>query len=437
MNKQSEYTKLFDVTAERGVIGACLMNPAALTQIAATLTPADFHQEDYQAAYRSMLALADRQTPIDVVTLANELQRTGIQVNIMDLQSLAFDVPSALYVDHYAKIVAEKATLRRLLTAAQQIAQMAFDDGITPSDALDKAEQALFAVTQAKRSGNMEHIAGPLKRMVDELDKPLQAGIETGYSMLDRVLGGLQPSDLIILAARPGMGKSSLALGIADNAAKRGKNVVIFSLEMSKEQFAQRLTAMRTSIDSHRIRLKKVHDEEWSRILDEVNDLSQREIHIDDTAAQSVDALRREARRLHMRKPLDLVVIDYMQLMSGKGDKREQEIAYISRSLKAMAKELNVPVLALSQLNRGVESRADKRPMLSDLRESGSLEQDADAVLFIYREDYYQEDTDRQNIADIIIAKHRHGSTGTVSLFFRKELTLFRELEIQRTELDY
>lgn len=437
MSKPSEYTKLFDITAERGVIGACLMDPYALTKIAATLVPADFHQEDYQAAYASMLALADRQTPIDFVTLLDELQRAGKQVNVADLQAIAFDVPSALYVEHYAKIVAERATMRRLLAAAQEIAKTAFADGITAADALDKAEQSLLAISQAKRAGSMEHIAGPLKRMVDNLDAPSQDGISTGYTMLDRVLGGLQRSDLVILAARPGMGKSSLALGIADNASRRGANVVIFSLEMSKDQFVQRLTSMRSGIDSHRIRMKNLHDDEWPIILETVNELTNQPIHIDDTAAQSVDAIRREARRLHMINPLDLVVVDYMQLMAGKGDNREQEIANISRNLKAMAKELNVPVLALSQLNRGVESRADKRPMLSDLRESGSIEQDADAVLFIYREDYYQEDTDRQNIADVIIAKHRHGGTGTVSLFFRKELTLFRDLELKRTDLDY
>ena len=436
MSKPSEYTKLFDISAERGVIGACLMNPNALTQIATTLEPSDFHQEDYQAAYKAMLALADTQTPIDFVTLTNELQRTGMQVNTADLQLIAFDVPSALYVEHYAKIVSEKATLRRLLAAAQEIAKTAFADGATASDALDKAEQSIFAVAHGKQQNSTEHIAGPLRRMVDNLDTPKANGIKTGYSMIDRMLGGFQKSDLIILAARPGMGKSALALGIADNSTRTGANVAIFSLEMSKEQFTQRLTSMRTGIDSHRLRMKDLHDDEWPILMEAVNDISRQSLTINDTAAQSVDAIRREARRLHTRQPLDLIIIDYMQLVTGKGDNREQEIAYISRSLKAMAKELNVPVLALSQLNRGVESRADKRPMQSDLRESGSIEQDADVILFIYREDYYNEDTERQNVADVIIAKHRHGSTGTVSLFFRKELTLFRDLELHRTELN-
>jgi replicative DNA helicase len=286
--------------------------------------------------------------------------------------------------------------------------------------------------------------------VVDRIDfltrnKDTLMGVPTGFTMLDRLLGGMQKSDLIILAARPAMGKTSLAINVAQNAAKRyNARVAIFSLEMSNEQLAQRLLSMETGIDSHRLRLGQLHEEEWPILLEAANVLAGTNIFIDDTPAASVNEIRTKCRRLYAEHGLDMVLIDYMQLMSGQGgsgggrnENRQQEISYISRSLKALARELNVPVIALSQLSRAVESRSDKRPMLSDLRESGSIEQDADVVLFIYRDDYYNEDSEQQNIADVIVAKHRHGSTGTVSLYFRKELTQFRDLEIQRTELDY
>lgn len=444
MNKQSEFTKLIDIQAERAVLGACMMDPGAMTRISATLVPADFYRDANRFLFEAMQALADSQKPIDMVTLMDELNRRGkvdIVGGIAEIQALAFETPSALYVEHYAEIVADKATIRRLSAAAGEIAKTAFKDDMTAQQAIDEAERILLAVTAGKRARTMEHISRPLQRVIDGLDLPtdgLNSGIPTGFSMLDRLLGGFQRSDLIICAARPGMGKSSFALSVADYAARRhGAKIAIFSLEMSKEQLVQRLLSMRTGIDSHRIRMRNVKaEDEWAMIVEVANEIRQTFVHIDDTAGQSVDAVRREARRMHAEGGLDMIVIDYMQLMTGTGQNREQEISYISRNLKAMAKELNVPVFVLSQLSRAVENRADKRPMLSDLRESGSQEQDADAVLFIYREDYYDEDTDRQNIADIILAKHRHGATGTVSLFFRKELTQFRDLEVERTDLN-
>lgn len=444
MNKQSEFTKLIDIQAERAVLGACMMDPGAMTRISATLVPADFYREANRYMFEAMQALADSQKPVDMVTLMDELTRRGkvdIVGGIAEVQALAFEVPSALYVEHYAQIVADKATIRRLSVAAGEIAKTAFKDDMTAQQAIDEAERILLTVTAGKRARTMEHISRPLQRVIDNLDTMadgLDAGIPTGFSMLDRLLGGFQRSDLIICAARPGMGKSSFALSVADYAARRhNAKIAIFSLEMSKEQLVQRLLSMRTGIDSHRIRMRNVKaEDEWAKIVEVANEIRQTFVHIDDTAGQSVDAVRREARRMYAEGGLDMIVIDYMQLMTGTGQNREQEISYISRNLKAMAKELNVPVFVLSQLSRAVENRADKRPMLSDLRESGSQEQDADAVLFIYREDYYDEDTDRQNIADIILAKHRHGATGTVSLFFRKELTQFRDLEVERTDLN-
>lgn len=443
MNKQSEFTKLIDIQAERAVIGACMMDPTAMTRIAATLLPTDFYRDANRHLFEAMQTLADAQKPIDPVTLMDELTRRGkvdVVGGLPEIQAIAFEVPSAMYVEHYAHIVADRAIMRRLSGAAGEIAKTAFKDDMTAQAAIDEAERILLAVTVGKRSRTMEHISRPLQRVIDGLDMAmdgLSAGIPTGFSMLDRLLGGFQRSDLIICAARPGIGKSSFALSIADFAARRhGAKIAIFSLEMSKEQLVQRLLSMRTGIDSHRIRMRQIHDDEWTTIMEVANEIRQTFVHIDDTAGQSVDAVRREARRMYAEGSLDMIVIDYMQLLTGTGQNREQEISYISRNLKAMAKELNVPVLALSQLSRAVESRADKRPMLSDLRESGSQEQDADAVLFIYRDDYYHEDSDRPNIADIILAKHRHGATGTVSLFFRKELTQFRDLEIDRTDLN-
>ena len=314
---------------------------------------------------------------------------------------------------------------------------------------VDRAEQIIFGISESRIHRDLTPIRAIMSRVVDRIDflsrnQDTLMGVPTGFTLLDRVLGGLQKSDLVILAARPAMGTTSFCLSIAQNAAKRhGTRVAFFSLEMSNDQLVQRLLAMETGIDSHRLRLGNIHEEEWPIVLEAANMLANTHIFIDDTPAASVNDIRTKARRLYAEDGIDLIIIDYMQLMTGqsggngRNENRQQEISYISRSLKTLARELNVPVIALSQLSRAVESRSDKRPMLSDLRESGSIEQDADVVLFIYREDYYIEDTDRQNIADILVTKHRHGATGTVSLYFRKELTQFRDLEIQRTELDY
>jgi replicative DNA helicase len=437
------YTKLFDITAERAVLGACMMDATAITRISTALAAGDFYREQHRYIYEALQALADSQQPCDPVTLSAELTRRG-KVDIVggmpELAMIAIETPSAMHVEHYASIVADKATIRRLSIAAGEIAKVAFRDDQTAQGALDEAERLLFAVTSGKQQVSMEHIARPLQRVVDVLDLAMDgmsAGVPSGFVAIDQMLGGFQRSDLIICAARPAMGKSALMLSIADYAARKaGAKVAIFSLEMSKDQLVQRLLSMRTGIDSHRIRMRKIHDDEWGKIMEISNEIRQVGLYIDDTPALSIEAIQRTARRMHAEGGLDMIVVDYLQLMTGKGQNREQEIASISRGLKAMARELNVPVLALSQLSRKVEERADKRPMLSDLRESGSLEQDTDVVMFIYREDYYVEETDRQNIADIIVAKHRHGATGTVSLFFRKELTQFRDLEITRTPLD-
>ena len=350
-------------------------------------------------------------------------------------------------MDHYGRIVERTAVLRRLISAAGKIAELAYDESQEVDQVVDRAEQIIFGVSESRIHRDLTPVRAIMSDVVDRIDflsqnRDTLMGVPTGFTFLDKLLGGFQKSDLVILAARPAMGKTSFALSVAQNAARQyNARVAVFSLEMSNEQLVQRLLSMETGVDSHRLRMGDVFEEEWPMLLEAANVLSATNVFIDDTPAASVTEIRTKARRLYAEHGLDMIIIDYMQLMSGqsnsRNENRQQEISFISRSLKGLARELNVPVIALSQLSRAVESRSDKRPMLSDLRESGSIEQDADVVLFIYREDYYVPDTDRQNIADVIIAKHRHGSTGTVSLFFKKELTQFRDLEIQRTELDY
>lgn len=440
-----------NLEAERAVLGSLMIDPDAIIKVASFLRPEDFYRERHAWLYEAMIALNERREPLDFVTIVDEMERRQQLEEIGGpafLTDLITNTPTALFVDHYARIVERTAVLRRLIGAAGRIAELAYDESQDVDDVVDRAEQIILGVSESRIHRDLTPIRAIMNTVVDRIDflarnQGTLMGVPTGFTMLDRLLGGLQKSDLVILAGRPGMGKSSFAISMAQNAAKHfNARVALFSLEMSSDQQVQRLLSMETGIDSHRLRLGAVQEDEWPILLEAANLLSNTNIFIDDTPAASVVEIRTKSRRLYAEHGLDMILIDYMQLMTGQGgmgrnDNRQQEISYISRSLKALARELNVPVLALSQLSRAVESRADKRPMLSDLRESGSIEQDADVVLFIYREDYYIEDTDRQNIADVLVAKHRHGATGTVSLYFRKELTQFRDLEVQRTELDY
>lgn len=440
-----------NIEAERAVLGALMIDPDAFIKVANFLRAEDFYRERHGWIYDAMAALSERHEPLDFVTLVDELERIGRLEDVGGpayLSDLIATTPTAIYVDHYARIVERTAVLRRLIGAAGKIAELAYDESQDVDDVVDRAEQIIFGVSESRIHRDLTPIRAIVPEVVERIDfltrnRDTLMGVPTGFTLLDKILGGLQKSDLLILAARPGMGKSSFGLSVALNASRRSNaRVAIFSLEMGNEQLVQRLLSMETGIDSHRLRMGEIHDEdEWQILLEAANMLAATPIFIDDTPGVSVNDLRTKARRLYAEYGLDLIVIDYMQLMTGSGggrnENRQQEISYISRSLKGLARELNVPIIAMSQLSRAVEARSDKRPMLSDLRESGSIEQDADVVLFIYREDYYIEDSDRQNIADIIIAKHRHGSTGNVSLYFRKELTQFRDLEIQRADLDY
>lgn len=437
-----------NLDAERAVLGSCLLDPEALVKVTGFLRPEDFYRERHAWLYRAMQALGERREPLDFVTVTDELERRG-QLGELGgpsfLTDLITNTPTALYVEHYAKIVERSAAQRRLISVAGKIAELAFTGADDVDGVIDRAEQLIMGVSEGRLHRQVEPVGAILPEVIDRIadlahNQGQIMGVPTGFALLDRMLGGLQKSDLIVLAGRPGIGKSAFALSIGLSAAKRhSARIGIFSLEMSKDQLVQRLLSMETGIDTHRLRLGQLTDEEWPLLLEAANGLSDASIFIDDTPEMNVTELRAKARRLHAEHGLDLILIDYMQLMSGqetngRGDNRQQEVSYISRSLKGLARELNVPVLALSQLSRAVESRADKRPTLSDLRDSGSIEQDSDVVLFLYREDYYIDDTDRQNIADVIVAKHRHGATGTASLYFRKELTQFRDIEINRME---
>lgn len=355
-------------------------------------------------------------------------------------------VPTAIHVEHYARIVERTSVLRKLIRAAGQIAQIAYEETTEDiGEVIDRAEQVIFSVAERRAQRDLVAVRSLMGDVVDRIDflyhhRGEILGVPTGFKLLDKMLGGLQRSDLIILAARPGVGKTSMAISLAQNAARKyGKRVAVFSLEMSNEQLVQRMLSAETGIDSQRLRLGEIQgEEEWHKLMEAAGALSDAPIFIDDTPAVSAMELRTKARRLYAEHDLDLIVVDYLQLMQGdrRSENRVQEISAISRGLKGLARELNVPVLALSQLSRAVETRQDKRPILSDLRESGSIEQDADVVLFIYREEMYNEETEKQNIADVIVAKHRNGPTGSVSLFFRKELTQFRDLEMRREELE-
>lgn len=640
-----------NLEAEQAVLGSLLIDPDAIIKVASSLRDADFYRQPHQWIYSSLLALHERREPADFVTLVDELERNDKLNEIGGpayITELINRTPTAIYVDHYARIVERTATLRRMIAAANEIAELAYDESNDLDEVVDRAERLIFGVSESRIHRDLTPIARIMADVVDQIDflarnRDRLMGVPTGFALLDNMLGGLQKSDLIIVAGRPGMGKSSLGLSIAQNAARRyNARVAIFSLEMSGDQVVQRLLAVETAIDSHRLRMGEIEEEEWPILVEAANTLGASNIFIDDTPGASVMEIRTKARRLYAERGLDLIVVDYMQLMSGsgggnRGENRQQEISYISRSLKGLARELNVPVIALSQLSRAVESRANNTPVLSDLRESGclsgdslvylpdlgqhcpirdlprlhasrvfaldrkrncltsasisnafctgtkpiyrlytrrgrsigatanhkfltahgwkrldelganerilclhppglstatagagsletdrrsgasrplhsgalvharqsppgrpvrlprptpsetaglqaehfsaprsldwdqvaaiepdgedevfdltvpgfhnfvandfivhnSIEQDADVVIFVYREDYYNEDTDRQNIADLMVAKHRHGTTGTVSLFFRKELTQFRDLEIRRQDLDY
>lgn len=430
-----------NLTAEASLIGSLLLDKEAIIKIADIVGPDDFYVDKNRLIFEAILTLYEKREPIDLVTLTNKLEQMKELDNIGGaayLTELVNAVPTAAHITEYARIVAQKATMRNLISAANAIGGLAYDEQNPLDSILDTAEQTLFDVSQKHLKQNFTPIKDVLSESFDRLDslhkdKQKIRGVPTGFRNLDSLLAGLQKSDLIILAARPSMGKTSLALNIAQNVAvKEGIPVGIFSLEMSKEQLIDRLLAGEAGIDSWKLRTGNLEDRDFDKLSRAMGVLSEAPIYIDDSAVTNVMEMRTKARRLQSEHDLGLVVIDYLQLMSGRAggsDNRVQEISEISRGLKGLARELNVPVIALSQLSRNVENRSPQIPQLADLRESGSIEQDADVVMFIYREDYYNKDSDRVGIADVLIKKHRNGPVGEVEMSFNAEQMLFRSVE--------
>jgi replicative DNA helicase len=430
-----------NVEAEQAVLGAILLDPDALLTALEILDADDFYRTAHTKIFQAMVRLSERREPVDIVTLTAELQAQEILEEVGGvayLTQLSNSVPTAANVDHYAKIVHEKAVARRLIHVATQIASTGYQAGSDVSDLLDEAERKIFSLSQERNTKGFTHIKDVLLDTFERIEKLYAnkgavTGIPSGYPDLDRMLSGFQKSDLIIVAARPSVGKTAFALNIAQNVAVRARQpVAIFSLEMSKEQLVQRILCAEGNLDANRMRTGFLEDEDWPKLSMAVGTLSEAPIFIDDTPGITVSDIRSKCRRLQAEHGLGMILIDYLQLIQGrpgKAENRQQEISEISRTLKGLARELDVPVIALSQLSRSVEQRHDKRPMLSDIRESGSIEQDADVVAFLYREDYYDKDSEKKNIIEIIIAKQRNGPTGTVELVFLKNFNKFVSLE--------
>jgi replicative DNA helicase len=429
-----------NIEAEQAVLGAIFLQPSSLTLASELLIPEDFYRASHQKIYNAMLQLSDKGEPVDLVTVTSELA----DVNLLEevggvsyLSDLANSVPTAANIEYYGKIVEEKSILRRLIRTATGIAQ----DGYSREDEvevlLNEAEKTIMEVAQRKNAGAFQNIKDVLVQTYDNIEllhdrKGDVTGIATGFAELDKMTAGFQRNDLIIVAARPSVGKTAFALNIAQNVAtKTDENVAIFSLEMGADQLVMRMLCAEGNIDAQRLRTGSLTPEDWGKLTMAMGSLSNSGIYIDDTPGIRVSEIRAKCRRLKQESGLGMVLIDYLQLIQGSGrsDNRQQEVSEISRTLKELARELKVPVIALSQLSRGVEQRQDKRPMMSDIRESGSIEQDADIVAFLYREDYYDKESENQNIIEIIIAKQRNGPVGTVSLAFVKEYNKFVNLE--------
>lgn len=430
-----------NLEAEQSVLGALLIEREAISKVTEFLKPIDFYRDAHKVVFETILELYAKNDAIDLITVTEHLRKESkleAAGGVSYVASLANSVPTAANVVYHARIIEEKALLRQLINSATAIAGLGYEANEEVDLILDKAEKMILDV--ASRKVGKEFV--PIKTIIlDAFTKIEQlyaskggiTGLSTGFKDLDMLTAGLQASDLILIAARPSMGKTAFVLNIAQHVAVRDKQpVAFFSLEMSKEQLVQRMLCAEATIDASRLRIGQLEDKDWTNLIEGADRLSSAPIYIDDTAGINVVELRSKARRLQQEHGLKLIIIDYLQLMQGNGggrsENRQQEISEISRSLKSLARELNLPVIALSQLSRGVESRQTKKPMLSDLRESGSLEQDADIVAFLYREDYYNPDTDQKNITEVIIAKHRNGPVDTVQLFFHKQFTKFSNL---------
>ncbi len=436
-----------NVEAEEAVLGALMIDPEAIFKVLPFLKADDFYLQKHRWVYESVIRVHERREPVDFITLTTELDQQDHLEAVGGgayISQLISAVPSAISVESYGRLVEQTAVRRRLLGAAGDIARFAYDEKLPVDQVVDRAEKALFGVSQKRSTRDLQSIQEIVPDYYDHIEYLYEhrgelMGVPSGFRDLDRVLGGFQRSDLLILAARPGVGKTSLMLTFALRAAEKRKVVALFSLEMSAEQLVQRLVAQISGIDAQRLRLGQLKDEEWPAFAEAIGHLSELPIYIDDTPSITVLQLRTKCRRLASERGLDMIFLDYLQLMDSdfRTDNRVQEVSYISRSLKGLAREIDVPLMTASQLSRAVEQRQNKHPVLSDLRDSGSLEQDADIVMFIYRDELYNENTESPNIADLMISKHRSGPTGTVQLYFRKHLAQFTDVYAQIAPEDY
>lgn len=431
-----------DLEAEQAILGSMLTDKDAVIASIEVLKEEDFYREDNKAIYSAILNLYTRAEPIDIITVKSELESMGKFEQIGGLEYLAElpeKVPTTANAVKYIKIVEEKSTLRRLIKTANEIIELGYNQTEEVDDIMEGAEKKIFNIMQDKGEKSYSSIKDVLVDSFTQLEelynrKQHITGVPTGFTELDYKTAGLHGSELILIAARPAMGKTAFALNIATNASVRAKvPVALFSLEMSKEQLVNRILCSESMVDSNKVRTGKLEENDWTKLAESIGPLSEAEIYIDDTPGISITEIRAKCRKLKLEKNIGMVVIDYLQLVQGSNGRRngnrEQEISEISRSLKILAKEINVPVIALSQLSRAAEQRPDHRPMLSDLRESGAIEQDADIVMFLYRDDYYNQDSEKKDIAEVIIAKHRGGSTGTVELLWLGSYTKFVNLE--------
>ncbi len=431
-----------DQEAELAVLSSCLLDREALNHACENLSADDFYRPDYKAVFQAMGDLFLRNLPLDIITLRSKLEEMNVfeQIGGRDaILAVAGYTSTSANIRQYCRIVSEKAVMRRLIDASRVITLASFDPSKGSDEVIELAEKTIFNIAQNRNTqaftGMRELMHGTLER-IEELSNSggKLTGIETGFTDFDSMTSGLQPSDLILVAARPSMGKTALAINMAQYAAVTNKvTTAIFSLEMSAEQLALRMLATEARIESQKLRVGALEPDDWEKLADAIGPLSEAPIYIDDTPGISVTELRAKCRKLKLEKGLGLVVIDYLQLMTGatRTENRQQEISEISRMLKSIAREIQAPVIALSQLSRKNESRSDHRPMLSDLRDSGAIEQDADIVMFIHREEYYKPDTEKKNVAELIVAKHRNGATDTIELAWLKEYTLFRNAEKQ------
>ncbi len=429
-----------NINAEQSVIGSMLMDRDAVTTASELITEDDFYAKQYGVLFRAMTEMNNEGKPVDLVTLRAKLEEMAAppELNSVEfLRELLTAVPTSANVKHYASIVKEKAVLRKLIKVSNEITDECYLGKEKLENILNNTEKKIFNVVQTRSSDEYVPIQSVVVNALDRIEKSAKSGgtvtgIPTGFIDLDYKTAGMQPSDLILVAARPSMGKTAFVLNMAQHMAfKKNVGVAIFSLEMSKEQLVNRLLSLESKVDSQHIRTGNLDDSEWEMLIESAGVIGKSNLIIDDTPGISIAELRSKCRKYKLEHNLGVIMIDYLQLMTGGGrsESRQQEISEISRSLKALARELEVPVIALSQLSRAVESRPDKRPMLSDLRESGAIEQDADVVMFIYRDDYYNHDTDKKGVAEIIIAKQRNGPIGTVDLLWLPNYTKFANME--------